>query len=77
MEVVDAATGTYRYTFATHLPAGYDPNRTQAIGIQVDRDFGEQTYGVNPVFDFVPGGGTPTVRSDTTTAQCNNCHAPL
>ena len=29
------------------------------------------------MFDFVPGGGTPTVRSDTTTAQCNSCHAPL
>ena len=26
LEVVDAAAGTYRYTFATHLPAGYDPN---------------------------------------------------
>ena len=28
LEVVDAATGTYRYTFATHLPEGYDPNLT-------------------------------------------------
>ena len=77
LDVVDAATGTYRYTFATMLPAGYDPTLTYAIGIQVDRDFGEQTYGVDPVFDFVPGGGTPQVRADTTTAQCNSCHAPL
>ncbi len=77
LNVVDAASGTYRYTFATHLPAGYDPTLTQAIAIQVDRNFGEQTYGVNPVFDVVPDGGTPTVRADTTTAQCNSCHAPL
>lgn len=77
LESVDAVTGTYRYTFATKLPAGYDPMRTYAIGMQVDRDFGEQEYGVNPVFDFVPAGGSPQVRSDTTTAQCNSCHAPL
>ena len=77
LEVLDAETGAYRYTFATTLPAGYDPMLTYAVGIQVDRDFGAQEYGVDPVFDFVPGGGLPKVRSDTTTAQCNSCHAPL
>ena len=77
LAVVDAATGTYRYTFATMLPAGFDPTLTYTIAIQVDRDFGAQAYGVDPVFDFVPGGGTPQVRADTTTAQCNSCHAPL
>jgi OmcA/MtrC family decaheme c-type cytochrome len=77
LEVVDAVTGTYRYVFGTKLPAGYDPMLTQSIAIQVDRSFGEQEYGVDPVFDFVPAGGVPQVRSDTTTAQCNNCHAPL
>ena len=59
------------------LPAGYDPKLTYAIAIQVDRDFGQQEYGVDPVFDFVPAGGTPVVRADTTTEQCNSCHAPL
>src|SRR4029450_1127771 len=77
LELVDAVTGTYRYTFATTLPAGYDPMLTYSIGMQVDRDVGEQQLGVNPVFDFVPAGGSPQVRSDTTTAQCNTCHAPL
>lgn len=77
LEPVDAPTGTYRYTFGTMLPAGYDASETYAVGIQVDRDFGEQEYGVNPVFDFVPAGGTPQIRADTTTAQCNSCHAPL
>src|SRR5215472_15450282 len=50
LNAVDAATGTYRYTFATKLPAGYDPMLTYTIGIQVDRNFGEQEYGVDPVF---------------------------
>lgn len=77
LESVDAATGTYRYTFATMLPAGYDPALTYALGMQVDRDFGEQEYGVNPIFDFVPNGSTAQVRASSTTAQCNNCHAPL
>jgi OmcA/MtrC family decaheme c-type cytochrome len=77
LQVLDAETGAYRYTFATKLPAGYDPMLTYAVGIQVDRNFDGQQYGVDPVFDFVPGGGQPTVRSDTTTAQCNSCHAPL
>ena len=77
LSVVDAASGTYRYVFSTALPVGYDPTLTYAIGIQVDRDFGPQSYGVDPVFDFVPAGGTPIVRADTTTEQCNSCHAPL
>jgi OmcA/MtrC family decaheme c-type cytochrome len=77
LEVVDLSTGTYRYTYGTRLPEDYDPDLTYAVGIQVDRNFGEQEYGVNPVFDFVPAGGVPQVRADTTTAQCNSCHAPL
>jgi OmcA/MtrC family decaheme c-type cytochrome len=75
--LVDARTGTYRYTYGTALPEGYDATLTYALGIQVDRNFSGQQYGVNPIFDFVPAGGVPRVRSDTTTAQCNSCHAPL
>jgi predicted PurR-regulated permease PerM len=48
-------------------------NSLQLIAFSI----GEQTYGVDPVFDFVPGGGTPVIYADTTTAQCNVCHAPL
>lgn len=75
--LVDAPTGTYRYTYGTVLPEGYDATLTYSLGIQVDRNVGGQQYGVNPIFDFVPAGGVPQVRSDTTTAQCNSCHAPL
>jgi OmcA/MtrC family decaheme c-type cytochrome len=77
LEVVDAATGTYRYTFNTMLPAGYDPMLTYTVGEQVDRTFRGQQLGVNPVFDFVPAGGTPFVWEDVTTDQCNTCHQPL
>src|SRR5262249_9309255 len=77
LEVVDAATGTYHYTFATMLPAGYTPAPTSPFGTQVDRTFGAKKSGVDPIFAFVPAGGTPQVRAATTTAQCNSCHAPL
>jgi OmcA/MtrC family decaheme c-type cytochrome len=75
--LIDGATGTYQYTFATTLPAGYDRSQTYTVGMQIDRDFEGQEFGVNPVFDFVPQGGTPTVWEDTTTVQCNQCHQPL
>jgi OmcA/MtrC family decaheme c-type cytochrome len=77
LELVDAATGTYRYTFAKMLPDGYDPTQTYTVGMQVDRTFAGQQLGVNPVFDFVPNGGMPQIWEDTTTAQCNQCHQPL
>jgi OmcA/MtrC family decaheme c-type cytochrome len=77
LEVVDAATGTYRYSFNTMLPADYDPTLTYTVGEQVDRTFLGQELGVNPVFDFVPAGGTPFVWEDVTTDECNTCHQPL
>ena len=77
LEVVDAAAGTYRYTFKTKLPADFDPSLTYTVGQQVDRTFEGQQLSANPVFDFVPGGGTPFVWEDVTTAQCNTCHQPL
>ncbi len=77
LTLLDGATGTYSYTFATTLPAGFDPSQTYTVGMQVDRNFEGQEFGANPVFDFVPQGGMPTVWEDTTTAQCNQCHQPL
>lgn len=74
---VDPATGTYQYTFATALPADYDRSLTYTIGIQVDRTFDGQLLGANPVYSFVPAGGTPEVWQDTLTAECNTCHQPL
>jgi OmcA/MtrC family decaheme c-type cytochrome len=76
LETVDAAAGLYRYVFRTML-ADVDSSRTYAIGLQVDRTFQGQQLSANPVFDFVPDGGTPVIREGSTTAQCNSCHAPL
>ena len=77
LTLLDGATGTYQYVFATTLPPGFDASQTYTVGMQVDRDFEGQELSANPVFDFVPQGGTPTVWEDTTTAQCNQCHQPL
>jgi len=77
LALVDAASGTWLYTFKTMLPADYDRSLTYTVGMQVDRTFDGQQESANPVFDFVPAGGTPFVWEDTTTAQCNACHQPL
>lgn len=75
-ELVDPQRGLYRYTFTTRV-APSSPGQTYSVGMQVDRDFAGVEESANPVFDFVPGGGTPVIYADTTTAQCNVCHAPL
>ncbi len=77
LEKVDASRGIYRYTFAATLPEDFDPSLTYTVAAQVDREFDGQELSANPVHDFVPAGGSPQVRADTTTAQCNRCHAPL
>jgi OmcA/MtrC family decaheme c-type cytochrome len=77
LQTVDAVAGLYSYMFATQLQPGSDPSRTHTVGLQVDRTFQGQQLGVDPIFDFVPAGGTPEVVHDTTTVQCNNCHDPL
>lgn len=77
IDVVDARTGTYRYTFRTMLPPDFDPSLTYTVGMQVDRTFDGTQESANPVHDFVPAGDTPFVWEDTTTAQCNTCHNPL
>jgi OmcA/MtrC family decaheme c-type cytochrome len=74
--LVDASRGTWQYTFATRL-SSVQPQATYTVGMQVDRDFEGQELSANPIFDVVPAGGTPQIRADTTTAQCNVCHAPL
>jgi OmcA/MtrC family decaheme c-type cytochrome len=76
LQTLDAAAGVYQYTFGKQL-TGFDPSLTYTVGEQVDRTFNGQRIGVNPVFSFVPNGGTPEVREDVTLDQCNNCHNPL
>lgn len=77
LETVDGAAGIYRYTFAKQLPADADLDTTYAVGMQVDRTFAGVSLAANPVFDVVPNGGTPEIREDVSTAQCNHCHDPL
>jgi OmcA/MtrC family decaheme c-type cytochrome len=76
--LVDPATATWTYTFATALPAGFPTAVTHTAGAQIERELNGVDLVANPVFDFVPNG-TPvtTVIEDTTTAQCNACHDPL
>jgi OmcA/MtrC family decaheme c-type cytochrome len=76
--LVDAASGTWTYTFDRMLPAGLPRNLTHTVGAQVERVAGDAELVANPLLDFVPDGSPVTVvREVTTTAQCNACHDPL
>ena len=72
--------GTYRYTFGTKLPAGFDATSTHTIGIYASRNLDEFELGshvANELVHFVPAGGEPMPRQVTTTQACNSCHDPL
>ena len=80
--LIDAATGTYDYTFATKAPATFDASATHSIGVQVERDL--SAYGISSmytsddVFTFVPNGSPVTnFRDVINEASCNGCHDPL
>jgi len=80
--LVDAASGTYDYTFATKAPANFDATATHSIGAQVERDL--SAYGFpsmftsDDVFTFVPNGSAVTnVRDIINEKSCNGCHNPL
>ena len=80
--LVDAATGTYDYTFATKAPANFDASATHSIGGQFERSlaaFGFPTsFTSDDVFTFVPNGSAVTnVRDIVAEASCNQCHDPL
>ena len=80
--LVDAATGTYDYTFGTKAPANYDATATHSIGMQAERDLSEfgfpTTFGNDDVFTFVPNGSAVSnVRDIVNEAACNGCHDPL
>ena len=74
---INAAAGIYAYTLKTKLPQGFAPTLTYIAGMQVDRTFEGQQLSANPVRAVVPAGGTPQMRLDVTTQQCNTCHQPL
>ncbi|HMD50955.1 MAG TPA: OmcA/MtrC family decaheme c-type cytochrome, partial [Bryobacteraceae bacterium] len=80
--LVDAASGTYDYVFATKAPANFDATATHSIGAQIERDLSAYgyptTYTGNDVFTFVPNGSPVTnVRDVINEASCNSCHDPI
>jgi OmcA/MtrC family decaheme c-type cytochrome len=80
--LVDAATGTYNYTFGTKAPTTFDPTATHSIGAQASRNLTAYGYPTaftsNTVFTFVPNGSpVKVVRDIVTEAACNGCHDPL
>jgi OmcA/MtrC family decaheme c-type cytochrome len=76
--LVDAATGTWTYTFGRKLPPGFPTDLTHTVGAQIQRTFAGEGLVANPTFNFVPNGSAvTTVREDVTTADCNTCHNPL
>jgi len=80
--LIDAATGTYDYTFKTKAPAGFDATATHRIGMQAERSLTEfdvpGTASSDNVFTFVPSGAPVTkVRDIVNEASCNGCHDPI
>ncbi len=79
--LVDAATGTYDYTFGTKAPVTFDATATHSVGATASRNlssYGYSTYTANDVFTFVPNGSAVTnVRDIVSETSCNGCHNPL
>lgn len=76
--LVDAANGTWTYTFGRTLPADLPRTLTHTLGAQIERTVDGVRNVANPIFDFVPDGSAVVTRRElTTTAQCNGCHDPL
>lgn len=80
--LVDAATGTYDYTFGKKAWTNYDQAATTTIGMQAERNLAD--FGITAVassddtFSFVPNGSpVVTVRDVVSEASCNKCHDPL
>ena len=80
--LIDAATGTYDYTFGTKAPATFDATATHSFGTQAERDLSAYgwatTFVSDDVYTFVPNGSAVTnVRDVIDEASCNGCHNPL
>lgn len=79
--------GHYRCTLSTDvtnvnapIPVAWEPNLTHRVGMEI-RLGGEGEVPLapfNPVYDFIPNGGTPSdVRDIADTLNCNACHFEL
>jgi OmcA/MtrC family decaheme c-type cytochrome len=74
------ADGEYVYTYATKVPASYDPTATHRVGIYGNRNLTEFDMGTNyadTTFTWVPAGGKAVARDVIRTASCNKCHDQL
>jgi OmcA/MtrC family decaheme c-type cytochrome len=75
----DNGDGTYSYRLAltitsvtTPLAVTYEPTLTHRVALQVAGN------AANPIYDFVPAGGSPTTtRNIAVNASCNECHIKL
>ena len=81
----DLGNGVYTYTFGKQLPANYEADSTNTLGMYARRDLSAFGFPLNSsgtvanaVTDFVPSGGPVTqIRDVVRTANCNQCHDPL
>ncbi|GEJ56497.1 multiheme c-type cytochrome [Anaeromyxobacter diazotrophicus] len=71
--VQELSVGTFRYTFATALPEGFDPAETLRVGVWL-REVVPGTPDTSSTFDFVPAGGAPRSRELVLDQNCNHCH---
>jgi len=80
--LVDAASGTYNYTFGTKAPTTFDATVTTTIGVQASRSLTAYGYPTaftsNTTYNFVPNGSAvKVVRDIVSETACNGCHNPL
>jgi OmcA/MtrC family decaheme c-type cytochrome len=71
--VTDLGDGTFIYTFATALPAGYDVTQTLRVGAWLE-GAAKGTALTTATLDFVPAGGTAASRELVLDADCAGCH---
>lgn len=75
-ETIDAATGSYTYTFGNELTLAFDPNLTTTIAAYLYRNGRADV--ANTALTFVPAGGEPALtREVVTISACNTCHNQL
>jgi len=81
----EIADGQYRYTFSndvtnitTPIPVAWEPNLTHRVGLEIRLSGPGETplAPFNPVYDFVPDGGTGSgiTKNIADTNNCANCH---
>jgi len=74
---IGVGQGTFTYTLGKKI-AVVDPLSTHTLAIYATRTVDGVRYVANAEYDFLPGGGEPTVKQEMITdATCNACHGQL